>query len=276
MTKLTIHHATAKKAAALGIDLRVDDFNGDAMIRATSAHVSVLWADAPGAVVAHQKVADVLTNNPDLIFQQFEDEDGELQYRLDDKGGCRAREYDLDAAITTTLENIANDVWVDGDTGEEIEADEEEEDKGSVVSNVYKVRYKERGRKQDCGDWLALQLEDLTRVAVAEDGKSSEVIDMDRLYTILDANDVSFRKYLDNNAFNRGWQGRFRMTTRMILAKRVADKGFLFVPGELTKDGADQERKTPKAWCEANATKVKEDKPKRAKKAAPKAKAAEA
>lgn len=269
MTELTIHHATAKKAEGLGIALSISDFNGDEMVRAfwSERAVEILWADAPGSVVAMTKVQAFMNEqSSDVKVTQQEDAEGELQYRIDNKGGCLALEYDLDAAITTALENLSADTWVDGETGEPLEADEEDEAPGSVVSEVFKARYKERGRKQDCGDWLALQLEALTRVTVQDGEKSTEIVDMDRLQTLLGANDVDYDKYLRNNPKNRGWQGRFRMTTRMILAKKVADKGFLFVPSELVK-GGDEERKAPREWCIANATKVKEDKPKRAPKA---------
>ena len=53
-----------------------------------------------------------------------------------------------------------------------------------------------------------------------------------------------------------GWQGRYRMTVRNMLTKKVADKGFLFVPDGCGVKG-DQELGAPKDWCTANATKTK-------------------
>lgn len=269
MTELTIHHATAKKAEGLGFTVAVVDFNGEDMVRAFCPELGVElhYADGSGAVTALSKIVDFMREVPGVKVTQEENDDGELQYRIENLGGCLALEYDLDAALTTARENLSDGTWVDSETGEQVEAeDDEEKETGSVVKDVFKQRYREAGRKQDCGDWLALQLEELTTLPVTDEGgKQTQVKDMDRLQTLLGANDVDYDKYLINNPKNRGWQGRFRMTTRMILAKRVADKGFLFVPGELTKGGADEERKAPRAFCVANATKVKEDKPKRAK-----------
>jgi hypothetical protein len=265
--QVTIHHATAKKAEGLGIALSVVDFNGEDMVRAfhPELNIELHYANGPDAVTAMTKVAEFVSANAGVKVTQ-EDDDGEIQYRITNEGGCLALEFDLDAALTTAAENLSEGTWVDAETGEQLEGEEEDEAPGSVVSEVFKARYKERGRKQDCGDWLALQLEDLTRVTVQDGEKSVEIVDMDRLQTLLGANDVDYNKYLINNPKNRGWQGRFRMTTRMILAKRVADKGFLFVPSDLVK-GGDEERKAPVAWCKLNATKIKEDKPKRAPKA---------
>ena len=266
---MKIHHATAARAEAAGIALNVVEFGeGELMVKASwpERAVELHYADAPGAVNAMLKVQQFMNDAEDdgIKFSQQDDGEGELQYRIDNADGCLALEYDLDAAITTATENLSEGTFVDGETGEQLDEDAEGEG-GSVVKDVFKQRYKEAGRKQDCGDWLALQLESITHVVVQDGEKETTIVDMDRLQTLLGANDVDYQKYLDNNAFNRGWQGRFRMTTRMILAKRVADKGFLFVPGELAKDGADEERKAPATWCKANATKVKEDKPKRAK-----------
>lgn len=63
--------------------------------------------------------------------------------------------------------------WADGEDTEEYqiedqiseESDEEDLRTGSVVKSAYKRRYKEEGHPDNCGDWLAYVIREMTRDA---------------------------------------------------------------------------------------------------------------
>ena len=137
---------------------------------------------------------------------------------------------------------------------EEAEAGDEEEAEqtGSVVPDVFKKRYAEAGHPGHCGDWLAVTLNGLVQVT---DGKKV-ITDLDRLEAIATANGVEVARVDKLGTATNGWQGRYRMTVRNMLAKKVADKGFLFVPEGCGRD-KDTELKAPKDWCAKYATKTK-------------------
>lgn len=106
----------------------------------------------------------------------------------------------------------------------------EEEKVGSVVKTKYRAIYKERGHPAHCGDELAIKLNNLVL-----DGNHTNI---EYFKMILDANDVDVSKL---NTTSPGWQGRYRMTGRNMLAKRVfAAGGMLKLPsGEYFKMSAD-------------------------------------
>lgn len=103
----------------------------------------------------------------------------------------------------------------------------------SVVKTTYKLAYAARvvagarGKKgvskkaqaRSCGDWLALEL--ASRIL---DDKNQ--LQLDAFTAILDANGVDHSKWT-NRA--KGWQGRFRMTARLALQKRVAAEEALYL-----------------------------------------------
>jgi hypothetical protein len=97
----------------------------------------------------------------------------------------------------------------------------------SVVKSKYRAKYAEEGHPQHCGDELADTLNRLCIVA--------KKTDMGLLCAILDENGVKYDKY---KRTGQGWEGRFRMTTRNILAKEVwRAKGLLRLPE--TIDGGE-------------------------------------
>lgn len=95
----------------------------------------------------------------------------------------------------------------------------EEERTGSVVASKYRAKYQEMGHPTHCGDWLA---ELLNNYCV---GKKST--DLDTLEMIFAQNGVDTSKY---NRTTPGWQGRIRMTGRNLLARKVFNVGFIWVP----------------------------------------------
>lgn len=101
-----------------------------------------------------------------------------------------------------------------------LEASEEEKPSGSVVKIKYRAIYAERGHPAHCGDELAVKLNNL----VLNGSKT----DIEYFKMILDANGVDMAKY---KTTGNGWQGRYRMTGRNMLAKKVhAEGGVLKLP----------------------------------------------
>ena len=95
---------------------------------------------------------------------------------------------------------------------------EEEKKPASVVKLRYRAIYAERGDPTTCNDELAAKLNNLVKNAK---GTNIEYFDM-----IMDANGVDMSKYSKTTP---GWQGRYRMTGRNMLAKKVHSRGGLFV-----------------------------------------------
>jgi hypothetical protein len=108
-------------------------------------------------------------------------------------------------------------------TGED---DEEEKKPASVVKPKYRAMYAEAGHPTHCGDELAEKLNNLVHNA-----KGTSIEFFDRIMT---ANEIDMSKY---NRTSPGWQGRYRMTGRNMLAKKVhANGGVLIVPGLSDED----------------------------------------
>ena len=122
--------------------------------------------------------------------------------------------------------------WLSRDPAE-IEQEDEEPVKHSVVSAKYKQRYAERGNPRGCNDWLQNALAPLTLDALGK----LRVADFE---AILDANGVKHEHW---NRVTPGWQGRLRMSGGMALRTRVANAGALLLP-----DGTEME--APVAFCD--------------------------
>jgi hypothetical protein len=114
-----------------------------------------------------------------------------------------------------------NEEW---DSAADEAESEEGKTTGSVVNEKYRAIYAERGHPTHCGDWLA---NTLNEQCLNKGGTNLELFE-----DICGLNGVDLSKY---NRTSRGWQGRFRMTGRNLLAKRVylAD-GVLKLPGGVT------------------------------------------
>ena len=102
----------------------------------------------------------------------------------------------------------------------------------TVVADKYKTAYianaKEKGiagkaAKRSNWDWLA---EQLAKACLVE----KEKISIERFIEVLDLNGVNHSKWTNRN---RGWEGRFRMTGRVVLQKKVADANCLYLPGNV-------------------------------------------
>lgn len=99
--------------------------------------------------------------------------------------------------------------------------DEEPELSGSVVPASYRAKYREvSSNGQTCGDWLAERMVDDTSFA---DGK----LNVEALIQLFEQNglDMNAKWALARHTQSRGWQGRFRMSGRIILEKVIAMSG---------------------------------------------------
>lgn len=130
----------------------------------------------------------------------------------------------------------------DWDAAADEAAEAEEKKGGSVVSERYRALYAEMGHPTHCGDWLAVTLNNLVIV-----GKHT---DLEYFERICEANGVDMSKY---NKTSPGWQGRFRMTGRNLLAKKVYLAG-----GELKvpKGEGIEIMKAPAEWLQAQKYKM--------------------
>lgn len=154
--------------------------------------------------------------------------------------GCTIREIDGEFELTNhayglratgkdprVLRALAQQWMNDEESREDYVVEEEFEDEveegstGSVVKETYKARYKERGNANNCGDWLARQLEVLTHNPKGE-------FDIEAFINIIEMNGI-----LDHHRYRRETgadRGRFRMSCRIRLAKIIKDAGVLKTP----------------------------------------------
>lgn len=118
---------------------------------------------------------------------------------------------------------------------------DDEKGTGSVVKDRYRAKYAEAGHPTHCGDWLANTLNEV----VQNKGGTN----LDLFEDICNLNGVSLEKL---NRTSRGWQGRFRMTGRNMLARKVyANGGKLILP-----DTMGGEKQAPSEWMSAQKFKL--------------------
>lgn len=271
-TNIVIAPATAKKAEKHGVKLTTQTIEATEVLVATVGTKKEQRTFTQGDTTAPNFLTAVLASlayeaeafdgieaDEAVVIEQLApgkgDLTGEFVARLMKNGkpiGELARDPDLTDLLATL--NDDEDPVADYAAGlrEDAEGDEDEERSGSVVPDRFKKRYAEQGHAGHCGDWLAVTLNGLVQVL---DGKKT-VTDLDRLEAIATANAVDAARVDKLGTATPGWQGRYRMTVRNMLTKKVADKGFLFVPDGCGVKG-DQELTAPKEWCVANATKTK-------------------
>jgi hypothetical protein len=135
------------------------------------------------------------------------------------------------------------------------ETEEEKHDRISVVKDRFKKRYVQnaiesgathKAAKRSNWDWLAQQI-----AAFCLDDKGK--IDIRAFVALLNQNEVDHSRWTNRN---RGWEGRFRMTGRVALQKRVATTGLLFLPGDTGDNGSVTTVEAPAEWCERYLPKV--------------------
>lgn len=239
----TIHHATVKSAQAKGIGLSYDEgvvtaAYGEREFSTTLEGDEPTQRDVTDAAREVWRIAaDAQAWEADHPTMQIEQDDGDFVGILLADGTEVARDPDFDDLIVTLNE------------AGEAEGDEEDDEPEtrSVVPYHYKREYAERGHPAHCGDWLALTL---NARCLADTGFLIEP-----MVAICEANGLSPQKWLKSST--RGWQGRFRMTSRNALAKVVALAGVLHVPAEANGSDGDVELTPPAAWIAEHTPKGK-------------------
>lgn len=229
---MTIHHATIKRAASLGIVL-TETAQGEANAHHTERNRAVIHADAKHAVFLAQLAAKLALEYPQVTiaasgayvngeeFWTIEDLDPELDMNSEDT---------LDAAFSDIVDAIPE--------GTEIE--EEEAAPVVVVSERYKAEYAARGDATGCGDWLHQTLKRYTSQAKVsgDDGKVTtvNVFDEPGFTACLVANGIELKgKWAAlPDSGQKGWQGRYRMNGRQKLELPVCRTGQLVLENGTT------------------------------------------
>ncbi len=130
-------------------------------------------------------------------------------------------------------ENSDEGAEMDAPAVEDAGEDEAERVVNTVVHEKYKQKYTAnaiaagvsgKAAKRSNWDWLSQQI-----ASYCLDEKHK--IDIERFTELLDVNGVDHSKWTNRN---QGWEGRFRMTGRVVLQKVVANMGHLHLP-----DGED-------------------------------------
>lgn len=246
----TIHHATVKSAASKGVTLEASDLDVTATKGERTFTLTIEpEGDDPTQAEYTDAAKDVWATLEQALAWEAEPEGAGVQIEQDgtdfvairtEDGEEIARDPELDDLLVSVAELKA-----DGDE----EGDDEEKESHSVVPDVYKQRYAAMGHPNTCGDWLAVVLNER---CLTGDGKTFLV---EPMLAIAEANGVDAERYMARKT--RGWQGRFRMTTRNVLKGVVATKGVLIVPAEANGDRGDEELAAPADWIAANLPKAK-------------------
>ena len=250
MAKAKIHHTQKARAERMGVTLSV---NGD--------EISAFWPEravtvsnptASGALDEmekeqaarrEQELIDTAPDTfpPDLVNDVVADLIGDEVERSEHGvplDGTRAYEENFAAAdcpFSSEEDEEEYERFTKWHEDWDAAADRAEpEMPGSVVKEKYRAIYAERGHPAHCGDWLA---EILNNLCLTKEG-----IDIVRFQAIMEANDVNMSKYKTSG---NGWQGRYRMTGRNLLAKKLFTAEHLNAPNE---NGEMQQYPIPEDW----------------------------
>jgi hypothetical protein len=222
-----IHHATAAKAEKQGIVLQVLKSISD-----ESEVVKAIWPKRNKQLVAvNGKIALALM----MLQQRFGDDYANLEVRNNGMASVVARTTEGDTELLTfDADDFEEDaIFADAlealmDAG--IEAAEfEEGSSGNIVPAKYRAKYAAEGHPNHCGDWLAeLLIEECT----SEDSGGKSFFDIAAFDAIYDENKGLRTHKWCRNTSGRGWQGRYRMSGRIALAKVVGINGYLVLHGK--------------------------------------------
>lgn len=209
---MKIHHATAKRAASMGIELTTD---GELAI-ASWSEKTLKSDDAKIALDAMLLWKRIEGEYPGVatVSIEIEEENRVIVAVGDDT--CDVEDiHNADEAYGQVCDEL----------GEMLEAaaDEEPEYVGTVVKPHYRATYAERGNANHCGDWLAGFLDGMF-VSKGEKGSAFDV----RAFTeFLVMNGVAMTGKWASlpGSGQKGWEGRYRMNGRQIVEKWIALRG---------------------------------------------------
>lgn len=260
-----IHHATKKKLADKGIEIKEmpegSDFKYAAFwsqdpnnLKAPSVELYANDAKTLAEAIVAARMAVIEYH---VSFEQSM-EDGSISVTVGIKNprevGTVEDIDDLHAALPDILAELSDEEAEEVAAQDAADVEEEDAKGGSVVPDVFKKRYAEAGHPGTCGDWLANELKARTTLL---NGK----LDVDAMTEIARLNGVDLAKL---NTTTPGWQGRYRMTARNMMVKIVAKQGYLAIASGEEGDSI----KAPGDWVLANQPKVKEAGDKKAARAA--------
>lgn len=210
-----IHHATTKRAATLGIILT--DEGDTALALHAERNVRIENEDPKFAVALCALAAKLKVEYPAITIS----DDGEVEF--DDLPADIELEPDFNEAdayadIIDAYAAHEESIAEAGEAEEAVEEDEEE-GKGSVVPQKYRVEYAARGNADNCGDWLAQYL----------DGKFTQMVPNSKKPLFDRAAYIDFL-YLNDVEITGKWaqtnnNGLFRMSGRNRLEVMVAFNG---------------------------------------------------
>jgi hypothetical protein len=110
--------------------------------------------------------------------------------------------------------------------------------KDKYIANAVEQGIKNKAARRSNWDWLA---QEIAKLCLDSKGK----IDIETFKYILTLNGVDYSKWTNRN---KGWEGRFRMTGRVALQKRVANNGVLQLENDVEYP--------PEAWVAKYKTKA--------------------
>lgn len=258
----TIHHTIVKNAAKAGIVLSTegtmhDDFTVIAHHMERNLKV---WREIDEEDAVNDTAKDLWNDLTQAISYEAEHPGIRLSFADTDWSAHNVTDQGelgdhlaSDPSLEDLIETLAEQEEAGAEAAMDAADDAEAEATGSVVPDKYKKLYASEGHPTHCGDWMA---ETLNRFCRVNDEKGKEVTDLDRLEAIANANAVAPARFGKLGVETNGWQGRFRMTIRNMLAPRVAEKGYLFVPEGCGAD-EDQELAAPADWIAKHLPKAK-------------------
>jgi hypothetical protein len=218
---MTIHHATAKKAAKLGFTI-IEQSEDQYEISNGSASAS--GDSAQGLLSVFPSVAATLASYPGLALTLA---DGEYTVAYGDNEYSSTEEDDVSALIATALEEAAASGDLDETDAEDAAA---EDTVRSIVPLRYRNEYKERGDATRCSDELCEVIDPWCTVYVPSKsgkGRAKRKGDVVKTRLLVEANGVT-KDWPHLNA------GQRAMNARNMLRSIVIETGVVKIPSSLT------------------------------------------
>jgi hypothetical protein len=211
--KMTIHHATLKKAESLGYDLTETEDG----VEASVGSLKITAHTAKEALALIQQAASFLVEHPWFTI----DQSGDL-FAIRCDGTILVQNEDLDEAFTLALEEQPEPP--------EPENLEEPEEPASIVPPKYKNEYKARGDSTRCGDWLCENLDPwVTNTTALRTGNHRRNTNLELLKEVVKANGI-----------DKTWPhlnpGQQAMNARNMLRSKVKKTLSLIIPATVTGD----------------------------------------
>lgn len=214
---MAIHHNTLKRAEKNAVVLSEID---EELFEATIAdHGVAITNSDPKMALDAALLAKTL--KVEYAVELTNEDDETLIAHVDvNNGSIEIGTYEFIPELADVLDDMQ--AAIEEHASEADFEDDEERAPASVVPDIYRQIYAERGNADHCGDWLALTFEN---AFVKYDGS----FDLDAFLNVCYLNGVEGGKW--SCATGRGANGRIRMNGRQKLEVRVAFNGHVVMPG---------------------------------------------